>query len=167
MRGRADIERIDPDRLGDVLELGLAEIADREIEPPLDLTIGVLGKADRPRFGDALQPRGDIDAVAHQVAVALLDHVAEMDADAKFDALVRRDLSIALDHRPLDFNGAVHRVDDTPELDDAAVASALDDAAMMHGDGRIDQVASQRPQPRQNPVLVGSGKPRIADDVGH
>ena len=31
----------------------------------------------------------------------------------------------------------------------------------------IDQVASERPQPRQNPVLVGSGQPRIADDVGH
>ena len=49
----------------------------------------------------------------------------------------------------------------------AAVAGALDDAAVVHGDGRVDQVAAQRPEPRQNPVLVGSGKPRIADDVGH
>ena len=43
----------------------------------------------------------------------------------------------------------------------------LDDAAVMHGDGGINQVASERPQPRQNPVLVGSGEPRIADDTGH
>ena len=49
----------------------------------------------------------------------------------------------------------------------AAIAGALDDPPVVHGDGRIDQVASERPQPRQNPVLVGSGKPRIADDVGH
>ena len=42
-----------------------------------------------------------------------------------------------------------------------------DEPAVVHGDGRIDQVASERPQPRQNPVLVGSGKPRIADDIGH
>ena len=49
----------------------------------------------------------------------------------------------------------------------AAVAGALDDAPMMHGDGRIDQVASERPQPRQNAILVGSGEPRIADHVGH
>ena len=131
------------------------------------MAIGVLGQADRARVTDALDPRGNIDAVAHQVAVALLDHVAEMDADPKFDALVGRDPSVALDHRPLDFNGAVHCVDDAPELDDAAVAGALDDPAVVHGDGRIDQVASERPQPRQNPVLVGSGKPRIADDVGH
>ena len=82
-----------------------------------------------------------------------------MDADPKFDALVRRDLSVALDHRPLDFNGAVHCVDDTPELDNCAIAGALDDAPMVDRDGRIDQVASERPQPRQNPVLVGSGKP--------
>ena len=91
----------------------------------------------------------------------------EVDADPKFDALVRRDSSVALDHRPLDFNGAVHGVYDAAELDDAAVAGALDDAPMVDRDGRIDQVASERPQPRQNPVLVGSGKPRIADDVGH
>jgi hypothetical protein len=90
-----------------------------------------------------------------------------MDADPKFDALVRRDPSVALDHRPLDFNGAVHCVDDTPELDNCAVAGALDDPAVVHGDGRIDQVASERPQPRQNPVLVGSGEPRVADNVGH
>ena len=49
--GLADVKRIDPDRLGDVLELGRAEIADREIEPTLDLTIGVLGQADRARVG--------------------------------------------------------------------------------------------------------------------
>ena len=134
-----------------------------------DLTcrIGVVGDANPSGLGDPLQARGDIDAVAHQVAVRLLDHVAEMDADPKFDALVRRDLSIALDHRPLDFNGEVHRVDDTPELDNCAIAGALDDASVVHGDDRVDQVAAQRPEPRQNPVLVGSGKPRIADDVGH
>jgi hypothetical protein len=31
----------------------------------------------------------------------------------------------------LDFNSAVHRVDDAAEFDDAAIASALDDAAVM------------------------------------
>ena len=158
LRGHADFKRIDPDRLGDVLELGRAEVGDSEIEPPLDLPIGLLGKTDRPRLGDAFEPCGDIDAVAHEIAVAFLDHVAEMDADTKFDALVRRDPSVALDHRPLDFNGEVHCVDDTAELDNCAIAGALDDPAVVHGDGRIDQVASERPQPRQNPVLVGSGQ---------
>ena len=101
----------------------------------------MLGNADRSGLGDPLQARGDIDAVAHEIAVAFLDHVAEMDADPKFDALVRRDLGVALDHCPLDFNGAIHCVDNTPELDNCAIAGALDDPAVVHGDGRIEQVA--------------------------
>ena len=133
----------------------------------LDLPEGVVGDANPAGLGDAFQTRCDIDAVAHQIAVALLHDVAEMDADPKFDALVGRDPSVALDHRPLDFNGAIYGIDDTPELDNCAIAGALNDPAVMDGDGRIDQVASERPQTRQNPVLVGSGKPRVADHVGH
>ena len=148
LRRLADFERIDPDRVGNVLEFGRAEVGDREIEPSLHLAIGVLREADRTRLANAFKPRGDIDAVAHQVAVALLDHVTEMDADPKFDALVGRDPSVALDHRPLDFNGAVHCVDDTPELDDRTVTGALDDASAMGGDSRVDQIAAQRPEPR-------------------
>ena len=48
-----------------------------------------------------------------------------------------------------------------------AVAGALDDAAVMHGDGRVDQIAAQRPQPRKRAILVGAGEPAVADDVGH
>ena len=131
----------------------------------LHLAIGVLGKADRAGRGDALQPRGDIDAVAHQVAVALLDDVAEMDADAELDAALRRHAGIALDHAVLHLDGAAHGVDHAAELDEAAVAGALDDATMMHGDRGIDQIAAQRPQPRQGAILVRAGEPAVADDV--
>ena len=64
------------------------------------------------------------------------------------------DPRVALDHGVLHFDRAAHRVDDAAELDNAAVAGALDDAAVMHGDGGIDQVAAQRAEPRQNPILV-------------
>ena len=67
--------------------------------------------------------------------------------------------SVALDHAVLHFDGAAHRVDHAAELDNRAVAGALDDATVMHGDGRIDQIAAQRPQPRQDAIFVGSGKP--------
>src|ERR1700722_1415914 len=102
-RGLADVERIDPDRLGDVLELDRTEIADREIKPPLHLTIGVLGKTDRAGLCDPFQARGDIDAVAHEIAVGLFDDVAQMNADAELDALVCRDTRVAFDHSDLDF----------------------------------------------------------------
>ena len=130
-----------------------AEIADREIEPPLDLPIGVLGETDRAGLGDALEPRGDIDAVAHQVAVALLDHVAKMNADAEFDAPLGRHAGVALDHAVLHFDRAAHRVDDAAELDDAAVAGALDDAPVMRGDrrDRSDRCAAPAAAPASDP----------------
>ena len=94
------------------------------------------------------EPRGDVDAVAHQVAIALLDHVADMDADAKDDLTVLGHAGVALDHRVLHFDGAPHGVDGAAELDDASVAGALDDTAVVHCDRWVNEVATQRPQPR-------------------
>ena len=37
---------------------------------------------------------------------------------------------------------------------------------MMHGDRGIDQIAAQRPQPRQHAILVRAGEPAVADDIG-
>ena len=48
-----------------------------------------------------------------------------------------------------------------------AVAGALDDTAVMSGDGWIDEVAAEPPQARKGPILVGAGKPAITDNVGH
>jgi len=39
---------------------------------------------------------------------------------------------------------------------DMAVVGKSIDAPVMHGDGRIDRVAAQRPEPGQRAVLVGA-----------
>jgi hypothetical protein len=106
------------------------------------LPIGVFRKTDRARFADALQPRGDVDAITHEIAVSLLDDVAEVDADAELDPALGRQARIALDHAVLHFNRAAHGVNHTAELDDAAVAGALNDAPVMGVDGWIDQIAA-------------------------
>ena len=106
-----DLQRIDAHRLNDILELFVTEIADREIEPGPHLPVGVLRQTDRARLGDPLQSGGDIDAVAHQVAVALLDDVAKVNADAEFDLAIARHAGVALDHRVLDLDCAAHGVD--------------------------------------------------------
>src|SRR6202035_1787806 len=133
------------DRLGDVLELGRAKIAHREIEPRLDLAVGVFRQTDRARLGDPFQSRGNIDAVAHQVAVTLLDHISKMNADAKLDATLRRNAGVALDHAVLHLDGATHSVNDAAELNKTSVAGALHHAPIMHGNGRIDQITPKRP----------------------
>ena len=46
------------------------------------------------------------------------------------------------------------------------VAGPLDDAAVMRGDGGIDQIATQPPQSRQGAILVRAREPRVSDDVG-
>ena len=80
-----DLEQIDPDRLGDILEFSLAKVPDHEIKSPLDLPVGILRQADRAGLSDPFEARGNIDAVAHQVSVALFNHIAKMNADAEFN----------------------------------------------------------------------------------
>jgi hypothetical protein len=103
-----------------------------------------LRQTDRPRRGDAFKPRSDIDSIAHQIAIALLNDIAEVDADAKLNAALGRKTGIAFDHSVLHLDGAANGVDDASKLNDAAIASALHHAAMMQGNGRGDQIAPER-----------------------
>ncbi len=64
-----------------------------------------------------------------------------------------------------DFDRAAHCVHHAAELDDAAVAGALDDAAEVGSDCGVDEVAAERPEARQYAVLVGAGETAIADNV--
>ena len=36
----------------------------------------------------------------------------------------------------------------------------------MRGDGGIDQIAAQPPQPRERAILIRAREPAIADDIG-
>ena len=42
------------------------------------------------------------------------------------------------------------RIDDAAEFNDAAVARALDDAAVMHRDGWVDQIAAKGAEPSED-----------------
>ena len=161
------LQRISANRPVDILELGRTEIGDLHLEPAAHLPIGVLRKTNCARLGDALKPRGDIDAVAHQVAVALLDDVADMNADAELDSPVLGHAGVALDEAVLNLDRATDRVHDAAKLDNASIAGAFDDAAVMHRDGRVDQIAAEGSEPREDAILVRAGEPAVADDVGH
>src|SRR5271165_2335937 len=73
---------------------------------------------------------------------------------------------VSLDHAALNLDGAPHGVHHAAELDNGAIASALDHASPVHRDRRIDEVAAQRAQPRERSLLVRSGKPAKSYDVG-
>src|SRR5271155_1194438 len=88
-----------------------------------------------------------------------------MNADAEFNASLRRQAGIALDHAGLHLDGASHSVDNAAEINEKSVAGALDHTPMMHGDGRINQIAPEPPEPRQSTLFVRTGEARIAGDI--
>src|SRR6185312_3279241 len=94
----------DPDRPGDVLDGLLAEVGEGDVlEPAGELVANRAGDADAARLGERLEARGDVDAVAEDVAI-LVDHVAEVDSDAELHPAPRRDAFVALDHLDLDLD---------------------------------------------------------------
>ena len=107
----------------------------------------ILGKTDRARLSNPLQARGDIDSVAHQVAVGFLDDVAQMNANTEFDAAFRRHAGVAFDHRVLHFDSAANRVDNAAKFYQGPVARPFKDAPVVHRDRGVDQIASESSKP--------------------
>ena len=86
--------------------------------------------------------------------------------NSKLNAALGRKAGVALNHAVLHLDGAAHGVDDAAELNETSVAGALHHAPVMHGDGRIDQIAAERPEPRQCAILVRAGKPTVSNHIG-
>jgi hypothetical protein len=72
------------------------------------LSVGVFRQTNAARIGDPFQSRGHVNAVPHQVAVVLLNHIAKVDTDAEIDPPFGRKTRIALNHSVLHFDGAAH-----------------------------------------------------------
>jgi hypothetical protein len=119
--GCALAQQVGVHRLGDVLEGLRAEIGDLKFEPRLHLSVGILGQANPARLADAFEPRRNVHPVTHQIAVALLHNVAEVDADTELDAPFGRQACVPLNHAALDLDSAAHRIDHAAKLDDDAV----------------------------------------------
>jgi len=120
--------------------------------------------ADAAGLRQCLQPRRDIDAVAVNVT-AIGDDIAKIDPDPKRDSFVLGFHGSAVDHRPLDLDGAADSVDDTGEFHQHAVTGRLDDAPVMLPDFRIYELAAMRLQAVEGAFLVHSHQPRITGHV--
>ena len=74
------------------------------------------------------------------------------------------DVGVAPRHALLDLDRALHRLGDALELDQHAVAGGLDDAALVLGDRRVDQLepvglAAARACPPRRPPSAGCSRP--------
>ncbi|HVH76128.1 MAG TPA: hypothetical protein VM755_14535 [Stellaceae bacterium] len=105
-----------------------------------------------------LEPCGDIDAVAEHIAF-IDDHVADIDADAKANALALGEIGVAILHPLLQHDGAAHGIDHRGELDQDAVAGCLEDASAVLRDQRIDQFPPVAFERRERAFLVRAHEP--------
>ena len=134
---------MDPDWTRDVLDGLLAEILEAEAQLVAYLIVDIARNQDAARVGECFQPRGHIDAIAVDI-ILIADDVADVDADTKFDATISRYIGIAFGHAALDVDRIAHRVDDTDEFHQHAVARGLDDTATVLDDFGIDQFLAMR-----------------------
>jgi hypothetical protein len=147
-----------------VLELLIAGILEGGVDLAADLPEGVIGDADAAGLGDPLQPRGDVDAIAEDVAF-LDDDVADVNPDAQLDAPVGGLAGIALCHSALLRDSAAGGVHGAAELDQNAVAGPLDDPAAVLCNRRLQQFAAMGVEPGERPFLVGPHQPAVADNI--
>jgi hypothetical protein len=151
--------------LGNVLEFFVPEIADGYIRSRSNLKVGMFRKANRTGFADIFEARGDVDAIAHEIAVRFLDHVAEVNANAEQNLPFQREPGIALNHAVLHFNRTTDGVHNAAKLDQNAIAATFDDTAVMDGDRRINKISTETTKARYGALFIGSGKTAKTGDI--
>lgn len=123
------------------------------------------GNANAAWICQGLEAGRDVDAIAVEIPINLVDHITEIDADPEDDASLRWDIGLVLGNARLDGDRARDGIDDRAELHERTVAHQLDNTALMLGQQRIDHIPAQNLQGRQRPSLVMFDEAGIADDV--
>ena len=148
----------------DVLERLLSEVDELRLDPSPHMLVRRARNGHATGFGDAFEPRGDVDAVAEDI-LALDKHIAEMDADPVEDALRLEGAFIAGRHLLLHRQGAFDRRDDGREFDEHPVAHGLEQPPAVRGDDRLSGL-SPLAHETCRAGLVLAHHARIADDIG-
>src|SRR6476661_5535247 len=99
------------------------------------------------------QPGGDDHAIAMQVG-SLGDSVTNINPNAEADVAVRQVILIMARNLLLHLHGAPDRPLDTVEHDEQRIAASLHYPASMLRDRRVDNIASNSPQPRERSYIV-------------
>ena len=117
-----------------------------------------------PRLGQRFEPRRDVDAVAVDPLV-VVDHVAQVDADAEAHAAGLGHARVARGHHGLDLHRALGGADDAGELGHDAVAGGVDDPPAVAADQRQDR-ALVGLEGAHGGGLVVVHEPAVPGDVG-
>ena len=130
-----------------------------------DVAVDRLRKIDASRIGERLEPGGDVDPVAIEV-VALDHHVAQIDPDAQDDVPILGNIGVGNVHRRLQIHRAGNRVDGAGKLDQHAIAHQLDDAAMVPGNGWLENSRAPGLERSHSAGLVALHEAAVPHHIG-
>ena len=159
-----DLEFVHAHGLLDVLDLPLAHIFEGEWQPAADLIVDGIGNEHPTRLSQRLQPRRDVDAVTVDPGL-VVDHISQVDPDAKLHAATLGHLEIALGHQGLDLDRTLGGADDAGELGHDAIAGGVDDPPSVPADQRQDH-ALMALEVAHGRGLVLMHEPAVARDIG-
>ena len=145
----------DSDRAVDVLDTYLTAILETSVDPITDALIDNRGDADPTRLGEGFKSGCNVDTIAVDVVV-FDDDIAEIDTDTEQDGWLVRGRIWQRGTGALHRKRAVDGIDHAAELDDGAIADQLDDAAVVGGDGWVEDGLSVALQRSQCARLIGS-----------
>ncbi|MGB5185065.1 MAG: hypothetical protein WBO12_23165 [Xanthobacteraceae bacterium] len=155
---------MDADRTRDVLDDLFAHILKAKTELIAHLIVHDARNHYPSGIGQRLQPGRHIDAVTEDVIPVDYD-VADVNANPEFDAFVRRNTGIALDHIALNIDRAAYRVDNANELHQDAIASGFNNSAAMFGDLGINEFLAMRFDLAQRAFLIDTHQSAVTGDV--
>ena len=165
-RDNRQVNREDTKRPITGLHQPLAEIDKAKTAMVADLLTNHRRDGDATRWGQSLQPRGDVHPATVDVAVGFIDDVAEVDTDPEANALRLRHGGLSLGHAALDCDRARDRVHHARELAERAVAHELHDTATVLSDERLDELLAVNLEALERAGLVALHQARVADHVG-
>ena len=142
------------DRAIDILDTYVAAVLETNVDPIADALVDDRGDADPTGLGEGFQSRGDVDTLAVDIVV-FNDDIAEIDADSEHDGRLARGSIWQRGPRALHRKGAVYSIDHATELDDGTITDQLHDAAVVGGDGWVEDDLSVPLQSSQCARLVG------------
>jgi hypothetical protein len=79
--------------------------------------------------------------------------------------MVFGDVGVTVLHPLLHDHGATHGVDDGGELNQHSVTGRLDDAPLVLGDQRVDQLSAMALEGRESSFLVRAHEARVRGDI--
>ena len=159
--------------IAETIRQGLSRLTPTERKPALALLANypvpgletVAQFAKRAGVSQRLEPCRQVDAVAIEIA-ALDNHIADIDADAQEDAMLRGRLGILRVHCFLNVDSAFHGVDDAGELDEDAVTHKLEDTPAMLRNRWHQDIVAARPQQRHRARFILLHEAAVANHVG-